>query len=98
MSIITFEREDGVIQFLWRKDRTFNQAIHKQARFYILTRIPYVNYRMTQGELEVLAYIGIEAHDVDILYSLILPCLIVETHGLGSTPLEGITGPQRTLL
>jgi len=95
--IISSQREDGVIQLLWRNDRTFNEAIHTQAPFYILKRIPYVNDRMTHGELEVLAYVRVEAHDIDILYSFILSCLIVETHGLGLTPIQSITIPQRTL-
>jgi len=51
---------------------------------------------MTNGELEILAYVRVEAYDVDILIGLILPCLIVETHGFGSTTVHGITGTQRT--
>jgi len=57
--IITSEREDGVIQRLWWNDRTFDQAIHTYARFYILTRISYVNDSMTHGEFEILAYVRI---------------------------------------
>jgi len=66
--------------------------------FYILTRIAYVNIRMIHRKLEILAYVRVEAHDVDILNGLILPCLVVDTHGLGSTPVQGIMGTQRTLL
>ena len=50
------------------------------------------------GNLKYLHMYGVEAHDVDILNSLILPCLIMETHGLGSTYVQGITGTQQTLL
>jgi len=57
-----------------------------------------MNDRMTNGELEILAYVRVEARDIDILHGLILLCLIVETHGLGSTPVQGNTGTQRTLL
>jgi len=53
---------------------------------------------MLDGELEIVAYVRIEAHDVDILNLLILPFLIVERHGLGSTPVHDITGTLRTLL
>jgi len=87
-----------VIQLLWRYDLTFDQANHTHARLYIITLIAYVNDRITDRELEILVYIRVEAHDVDILNCIILPCLIVETHGLGSTSVQGITGPQRTLL
>jgi len=66
-----------VIKLLCRNDRTFNQAIHTQASFYILRHTPYVNDRMAHGELEVLAYVGVEDHCLDILYSLFLPCLLV---------------------
>jgi len=78
-------------------DRTYDQAIHTQARFYILTRIAYVNDRMTDVEVEILAYVRVETHDVDILNGLNLPCIIVETHCLGSTPVQGITGAQCTM-
>jgi len=50
------------------------------------------------GELKVLTYVWIESHDIDILNGFILPRFTVETHGLGSTTAEGITGTQRTLL
>jgi len=66
-----------VIQLPWRKDRTFNQAIHTQARLYIFTLIAYVNDWMADGVLEILAYVRVEAHDVDLLNGFILACLIV---------------------
>jgi len=66
-----------VIQLLWRNDRTFGQAFHTQARLYIFTLIAYVNDRMAVGELEILAYVRVKAHDVDILNGLILAFLIV---------------------
>jgi len=65
-----------VIQILRRNDRTFNPTIHTQTRLYILTHIPYVNDWMTQGELEVLANVRVEAYDVDILNGPVLSCLI----------------------
>jgi len=65
-------------------------SIHT-ARLYILTSIPYVNDRMDEGELEILACVLIEAHDIDILNGLILACLIVEKNGLDSTSVQGLT-------
>ena len=53
---------------------------------------------MNDEELEILVYVRVEAHDVDLLNCLIIPCLIVETHGLGSTSVQGIMSAQRTLL
>ena len=96
--IITSEREDWAIKLLCWNDRTFDQAIHTQAQFCIFTSIPYINDGMTNGELEVLAYVWVEAYDIDILNGLILPCLIVETHSLGSSPVQDITVTQRVLL
>jgi len=40
----------------------------------------------------------VETLDIDILNGFILPHFTVETHGLGSTTVKGITGTQRTLL
>ena len=56
-----------MIQLLWWNNRTFNEAIHTQTRLYIFTPIAYVNDRMADGELEILAYVRVEAHDFDIL-------------------------------
>ena len=87
-----------MIELLWWNDRTFDQAFHTQARLYIFTLIAYMNDRMTHGELEILAYVRVEVHDLSILNGFISSCLIVETHGLGSTSVQGITGAQWTLL
>ena len=46
----------------------------------------------------ILAYAWVETHDIDILNGFIPPRFTVETLGLGSTTVEGITGTQRTLL
>ena len=48
-------------------------------------------------ELEIFTDVRVQAHDVDILDSLILACFIMETHGLGSTPVQGISSIQRAL-
>jgi len=56
--IITSEREDGVIQFLWRSDRTFDQVFHTQVRLYIFTLIAYVDDRMADRDLKYLHMYG----------------------------------------
>jgi len=53
---------------------------------------------MTYGELKVLAYVWVQTHDIDILNGFFLPRFTVETHGLGSTTVQGNTDTQRTLL
>ena len=50
--------EDGMIQSLWWDDRTLDQAIHTQARFYIFTSVAYLNDRMTNEEFQILTYVG----------------------------------------
>jgi len=95
--LITSERDDRMIQPLRRNDRTCYQIVHTQARFYFFSRIPHMNDRVTHWELKVLAYVRVQAHDIYILNSLVFPRLIVLTHGLCSTPVQGITGTQRTL-
>jgi len=90
--IITSEREDGVIQFLWRNYRSFDEAIHTQTRLYIFTLIAYFNDRMADGKLEILAYVRVEAHDVNILNGLNLSWFVVEIR------IASVRPPQRTLL
>ena len=65
-------------------DLTFDQAIHMEACFLFLKHNTYVNDRMTYGELEVLVYVRVEAHDVNILNSFFpVPCNVDEWPRLG---------------
>jgi len=41
---------------------------------------------VTEGKLEILAYVRVETHDIHILGSLFFSHFIVETHGLCPTP------------
>jgi len=55
-----------------------------------------VNDRITDGELETFAHVGIETHYIAVLYSLLtLSDLVVKTHGLGSNPVQSISSVQR---
>jgi len=56
-----------VIKPLWWNDRTLDRAVHTLACFFIFTLIAYANDRMTNGELKILTYVRVEAHDFDIL-------------------------------
>ena len=86
-----------MIHSLWWNNRTFDQAIHTQEGFYIFTRIAYVNDRMTDGELEVIAYVRVEAHVIDILNGLILLPYSGDAWPRFD-PVQGIMGTHRTLL
>jgi len=73
--LVASEWEDRMVQTLWRHDRTFYQTVHRQARFLILARIATVNDWMIYGQLEILANVRVQAHDVDILDSPIFRTL-----------------------
>ena len=55
-----------------------------------------MNDRVTYGELEIFADVGLETHYIAVLYSLLtLFDFVVKTHGLGSTPVQSISSVQR---
>jgi len=66
-----------MIQPLRRKYRTFYEALFAQTGFPVFASVSHMHDPMAHGELEVLAYLRIEAHDFYILNSLALPFLIV---------------------
>jgi len=66
-----------MIQPLWRKDRTFYETLLAQTGFHTFVSVSHMDDRIAHGELEVLAYVRIEVHDVYILNSLDFPGLIV---------------------
>ena len=68
-----------------------------QAGFRILAHISNMDGAMTEGKLEILAYVWVETHDIHILDSHIFTHFIVETHSLRPTSVQGITGTQRSL-
>jgi len=58
--------------------------------------VPYVNDRVTYGELEIFANVWVETHYIAVLYSLLtLSDLVVKTHGVGSTSVQSVTSVQR---
>ena len=62
---------------------------------YVGACLPYMNDRMTDGELQIFADVGVETH-IAVLYRLhIFSDLIVKKHGLGSTPVQSISSVHR---
>jgi len=57
-----------------------------------------VNFRVPYGELEVLAYVGIQAHYIVILNRLSFAYRLVKNHILGSTPIQDITSIRKNEL
>jgi len=54
-----------------------------------------MNDRMTDGELQIFADVGVETHIV-VLYRLhIFSDLIVKTHGLGAAPIQNTSRVHR---
>ena len=84
-------------QLLWRHDITLYQPVHTEASFHVLAYISHMNDGVTDGKLEILAYVRIEALDIHLLDSLVFLHFTVETHGFRPTPVQGIAGTQRTL-
>ena len=66
-----------MIQPLKWKDRTFYKAIHTKTGFLVFARVSHMDEWMAHGELEILAYIRVEAHYIHILESLAFSRLIV---------------------
>ena len=52
---------------------------------------------VSDGKLEILAYVRVETQDIHMLDSLSFPHFIVETHSLRPVPVQGIAGTQWTL-
>ena len=66
-----------MVQTLWWNERTFYKAILTQAGFLVFARVSHMDDWKAHGELQILAYVRVEAHYVQILDSLAFPCLIV---------------------
>jgi len=81
-----------MVQFFWRYDSTQYQALHTQACYNVLARIPHMHARVPDGKLEILAYVRVETHYIHILDSLVFLLFIVEPHGLRPSPVQGVTG------
>jgi len=86
-----------MVQCFWQKDNTLYQTVHKQAGFHILALISNMDDGVTDGKIEILAYVRVEAHDIHIWDSLSFPHFIVETHGLHPATVHGIAIAQWTL-
>jgi len=56
---------------LWRNDSTLYQTIHTQARFFVIALISDMDDGVTDEKLVILTYVRVEAHDIQILDSLI---------------------------
>jgi len=69
-------------------------SIFRQAS--VCACLPYVNDRVTYGELEIFTDVRVETHYIAVLYSLLtLSDLVVKAHGLGPTPVQSVTSVQR---
>jgi len=75
-----------MIQILWRNDSTLYKPIHTQASFHVLAHISQIDCGLTDGKLELLAYVCVETHDIHILDSLIYTHFIVERQCLRPSP------------
>jgi len=67
MFLIASIGKDRMVQFLQRNDCTLYQPIHTQAGFLILAHISHIDGGVTDGKLEIRAYVWLENHDIHIL-------------------------------
>ena len=86
-----------MVQFLWRNDSTLYQPIHTQAGFHVLALVSHMDGGVSDGKLEILAYVSVETHDIHISDSLIITHFIVENYSLRPTTVQSITGTRRSL-
>ena len=80
-----------MIQVLWWNDCTLHQILHLKTAFYVFARVTHVNDWMPDRKHVIFADVGKQTHDIAILNRFVLIYLIVEMHGLGWTPLQGIS-------
>jgi len=96
--VITTVRHDWMVESLRRWDGAFCETPLAQHSLFIVTRVNHVNCRVPYGELGVLAYVGIQAHYIAIMYRLSLTCRIVKNNSLSSTTLQKIANIKRNVL
>ena len=88
-----------MVQFLWRNDSTLYQPFHTQAGFRVLAIVSHMDGGVSDGNLEILAYVWVETHDIHILDSLFFTHFVVQTHRLSPAPHTGqISGNQNEFL
>jgi hypothetical protein len=68
------------------------KALHFQHGIYIFARLTRMHHWVTYGEFKVLTDVRIQAHYITVLNGLTLTYLVVETHRLGSTPVQSVSG------
>ena len=77
-----------MIQVLWRKERTLYRTFHLKTGLHVFTRVANVDDWMSYWKLIILADVRIQAHNVKILNCFFLLYLMMETHVLGSIPIQ----------
>jgi hypothetical protein len=75
--VIGSEGEHRKLQSLWRNYRTIHEVLLAKTGFPVFASVSNTNDRMAHAEVEVLAYIRVNAHEVCILNILAFPDLIV---------------------
>ena len=79
-----------MVESFRRWDGASYETLLAQHGLFFTTRVTYVKFMVPYGELGVLAYVGIQAHYIVILYRLSLTCRVVKNHGLSSNFVQNI--------
>jgi hypothetical protein len=76
-----------VVEARGRQNLALDQTLFLQHGFHVSTRVSRVNDGVAYWKFAILADIGIETHNVYVLYGLLsLADLAMQPHGLSSTP------------
>jgi hypothetical protein len=75
-----------------------NEALLLYHIIFILTCISHMNFTITDGEFVVFTNVRVLAHHIDVSYSFSSLYFIMESHGLCSTLVQGISSIERAML
>ena len=85
-------RQDRMVEMTWRQDLAFDEA--KVETDVGVTRIEDET-RMAFGVHTGLVHPGVQGGHIDVMYLLIGCHVMVQFHGIGTTPAESVTGVER---
>jgi hypothetical protein len=83
------KRQDGLVDPFGWQYTALDKALHFQHGVCISARLTHMHHWVTYGKFKVLAEVRIQANYIAVLVS---PSLVVEAHGLGSTPVQSVSG------
>jgi hypothetical protein len=84
--------QDGVVEPFGWQYLALDQGLHFLHGVYITARLTRMHHWVTYGKFKVHTDVRIQVHYIIVLDGLTLTYLVVEPHGLGSTPVRSVSG------